>query len=132
MDLMFEKASRVKLRFTTGKGLLAVEDLWSLSLTSLSTIAKAIAKALKEEEEDFLLPVNTSNNSDVQLQKLRLELLKHIITTKLEEQEAAKTKVERDAQIAQIKDLMAQKQIESMSSMSMEELSQALKTLSNS
>ena len=31
---MFQKASRLKLRFDSPKGLLSVEDLWDLPLTS--------------------------------------------------------------------------------------------------
>jgi hypothetical protein len=33
-DVLFQKATRAKLRFETPKGLLSVEDLWDLPLTS--------------------------------------------------------------------------------------------------
>ena len=41
---MFEKASRLKLRFKTQNGIIAVDDLWDLTLDSLNTLAKALNK----------------------------------------------------------------------------------------
>ena len=43
----FEKASKLKLRFSTNRGELSIEDLWDLSLESLDQIAVAIDKALE-------------------------------------------------------------------------------------
>jgi len=54
---MFAFATKKKIRFETSKGLLSVEDLWDLPLTSdngrpnLDDIAKGIYKAMKEGEE---------------------------------------------------------------------------------
>ena len=46
---IFEKASRLQLRFASTKGSLSVEDLWGLSLESLDTLAKAVNKQIKAE-----------------------------------------------------------------------------------
>ena len=44
---MFEKASRIKLRYSTNRGVLSVEDLWDLSLEQLDPIAINLSKRLK-------------------------------------------------------------------------------------
>ena len=41
---LFEKASKMKLRFSTTKGVLSTEDLWDLSLESLDRIAKNLKR----------------------------------------------------------------------------------------
>lgn len=38
---MFDKVTRLKLRFESNKGLLSVEQVWDLSLTALNEMAKA-------------------------------------------------------------------------------------------
>ena len=61
---MFEQASRLKLRFTTARGSLSVEDLWDLPLTSttgkpnLDDIAKSLNRELRatSEETSFVEP----------------------------------------------------------------------------
>ena len=52
---MFEKASRMKLRFNTQRGVLSVEDLWDLPLIQLDNIAKHIIDVKLQEQEDRLL-----------------------------------------------------------------------------
>lgn len=48
--IMFEKASRMKLRFNTQRGVLSVEDLWDLPLIQLDNIAIALNKKLQESK----------------------------------------------------------------------------------
>lgn len=93
---MFEKATRAKLRFSSPRGDLSVEDLWDLPLTSktnidLDSLAKRVNRNLKEtSEESFVTPVKASNTRD----DLRMEILKHIISVKIADRDA---KTERDA-----------------------------------
>ena len=49
---MFEKASRMKLRFNTQRGVLSVEDLWDLPLIQLDNIAIALNKKLQESKTE--------------------------------------------------------------------------------
>ena len=85
----FERATRLKLRFQTNAGLLAVEDIWDLPLTSqrgasLDELAKGLRRKLKEtEEESFVVKTNAVNN---ELQ-LAFDIVNHVIDIKLAEKE---------------------------------------------
>ena len=51
---MYKKASIKKLRFTTTKGNLSVEQLWGLTMTELKTLIKSLHKLIKKETDDDL------------------------------------------------------------------------------
>ena len=77
---MFEKAARLKLRFSTDRGQLSVEDLWDLPLSgnglNLDKITMALSRQLKEEStESFVLKASRSTD----MLQLRFDLAKHII-----------------------------------------------------
>lgn len=122
----FLKASRLKLRFSSGKGLLSVEDLWDLSLESLDTIAKAVNKQLKAESEESFIGKKTTKNSELALQ---LEILKEVIQVKLEEKEAKTKRAERNAQLAQLRELAASKSNEALAGKSLEEINKMIAEL---
>jgi hypothetical protein len=94
MSELFEKASRLKLRFSTDKGSLTVEDLWDLQLTStkgalnLDDLARALHKQVKEtaDELSFVKPVESAGN---EVLALKFEIVKHVITVKVGERDAA-------------------------------------------
>lgn len=122
---MFEKASRLKLRFDTSKGSLTVEDLWDLPLTSarnganLNDIAKGLNKACKDAgEEDF---VNNTTKTDAVLQ-LKFDIVKHVISVRLAENEAARMESARKEKKARLLELIARKQDKQLEDMSLENL----------
>ena len=121
---MFEKSSRLALRFASPQGSLSTEDLWNLPLTSakgasLDNIAKALNRQIKEADTESFV-VKTSK-ADAELQ-LRFDIVKHIIEVKLAENETAKTAAVRRAQKEKLLELKAKKQDEKLSSASEEEL----------
>lgn len=130
---MFEKSTRLKLRFASPQGMLSVEDLWDLPLTStranqanLNNIAKDVSRQLKAEgEEDF---VNPKSGADETLQ-LKLEIVKHIIQVRQAENAAAQLTADRKAQKARILELMQRKQDQALEGKSLEELEGMLATL---
>ena len=126
MNELFEKASRIKLRFSTNKGVLSTEDLWDLSLTSLDTLFKGLNKQLKEAGEESLL--GTKTKADTEL-ALRVDLIKYVVVTKLTEQEVSKLDIERKAKKAKLMELIAQKQDENLSAKSIEELQAELNSI---
>lgn len=125
---MFETASRKKLRFQTNRGELSTEELWDLSVTSLDTVAKAVNRELKASEEESFIPTARTSRANSVLQ-LKLEILKHVITVKVEEAAKAKDRSERQAKAARLKDLIAQKADENLAAKSLDELSQMVQEL---
>ena len=108
---IFEKASRLGLRFESPKGQLGVEDLWNLPLTSrnsanLDDIAKYLNKKVNTDEVSF---VKESTADEVT--KLKFDLVKHIIEVRLKEnsekvkaQETAERRAKILSQIAKLED----------------------------
>jgi len=126
---IFENAVRRKLRFQTTKGSLSVEDLFDLNLTSLDNLAKGINKSLKEtEEESFIPSATTANRGNVEL-RLKLDILKSVIGTQVEEQNAAKARADKRAQIERLKALAANKQDEALNAKSLEDIQKMLADL---
>ena len=79
MEKLFIKALKKGFRFNY-KGLLTVEDLWSLSLEQLDEIYKDINKKIKASSEESFL-----NKSDKIVNELndKLEIVKYIMEDKL-------------------------------------------------
>jgi hypothetical protein len=124
MEQIFEKAGRAKLRYESGKGLLSTEDLWDIPLTTLDKMAIAAQKQLKEDGETTSFLVNrTKANSEL---ALRFEVLKHVITTRVAEADAAKARTASREQLAVLKELKAAKKLEGLKAMSEEELNKMI------
>jgi hypothetical protein len=128
---MFEQAARLKVRYSTAKGQLTVEDLWDLPLTSttgkanLNDIAKGLNRELKNaDDEDF---VNRATSTNTEL-ALKFDIVKHIISVRLAENEANSQAAERRVKKARLLELIAQKQDHELATKSLDEL----QTLANS
>lgn len=123
---MFDKATRLKLRFESNKGLLSVEQVWDLSLNALNEMAKSLSrqvKAAETDEEDF---IGTKSNVDSELQ-LRFDVVKHIIGVKLKERDDSRDAAERKANNQVILELIQRKKQQELESKSVEELEALLK-----
>lgn len=116
---MFEKASRMKLRFVCGKGDVSVEELWDLNLTTLDNIAKSVKREMVGEEEESFIPNKNKKQSN---NSLRLDILKHIIATKVDEDNKKSDRAKRLAELAQLKELAAAKQNEKLASQSLDDI----------
>lgn len=128
---LFKKAAQRKLRFKGINGLINVEDLYDLPLTSsgrnsLDNLAKAVNKILKEAEEESFVTTPSRVDSD---NVLRLDILKEIIADKVSENEKARTAIEKKQQKQTLLALLANKQAEEQSAMSKEEIEKQLKEL---
>jgi hypothetical protein len=127
---IFEQATRAKLRFTTPNGMLGIEDLWDLPLTSrranLDDIARYLDAELKSSAAvSFVKEVSETNAAT----KLAFDVVLHIINVKLAEQKAASLAADNREKKQRIMAIIEQKQAEALSASSIEDLQQMLNTL---
>lgn len=123
---MFEKALKQKLRFDTSKGQVSTEDLWDLSLTKLDEIAKAVNRQIKDSQEESFIETKTKKSTE---DELKLEVLKFVIADKIASRDASKARAEKQAKIAQLKQLMVAKQNEALANSSTEDIARMLQEL---
>jgi len=130
---MFEKAVRMKLRFGSPQGALSAEDLWDLPLTStranqanLNNVAKEINAQLKAAgEEDFVNPKPSTEN----ILQLKLEIVKHVIKVRQDENEEVRAATAKREQKARILEIIAQKQDKELEGKSLDELKEMVAAL---
>ena len=129
---MFEKALRKQYRYPTTVGQVTTEDLWKLPLTSragkpcLDDTAKTINRELKDKEEESFVTASASGNPELQE---KLDIVKHVIHTKLEERQAAKVALERKAQKEKIMEIIATKKDQELQDKDVNELEAMLASL---
>ncbi len=122
---LFIKASRKKIRFSY-KGLATTEDLWDLPVTELDGIYKSLNAKAKLVKEESLLETKTDGDEELMLQ---IEIIKYIVSVKLEEKKEAEKAKERKEQKQKIMSILASKQDEALQGKSVEELQKMLEEL---
>lgn len=122
---MFEKASRLKLRFDY-KGLVSVEDLWDVPMTGLNKVFQKLNTELKSSQEESLL--ETKNREDTVLE-LKIAIIRHVADVRLAEKEVRKNAAERKAKKERLLEIIAKKQDESLEQMSIEDLTKLVNDL---
>ena len=125
MNNIFEFAVRNKLRFPY-KGLITVEDLFDLSLTNLDSIYKTLNKQVKQSEEESLLSTKASVDTELEVQ---IAIVKHIVSVKLAEKEAAERASAKKAQKQKIMSIIATKENEALQNSSIDDLKKMLDEL---
>lgn len=122
---LFEIATRNRYRFNY-KGVMTVEDLWSLGVKDLDAIFKTLNRQKKADDEDSLLA--TKSAADTELTN-KIELVKYIVSVKLAEAEDRKNAAEKKEQRDKILAIMAKKQDAKLENMDMPELEAELAKL---
>lgn len=129
---MFEKATRLKLRFGTEAMIgLNCEDLWDIPLmgnqgNDLESIAKALHNEIKTDEEVSFVKVK---NSVDKVLSLKFDIVKHIIDVRLAELEAKENEVDTKAKRLQLLAIKAEKQKTELLGKSVEEIDKLLAEL---
>lgn len=122
---IFEYATREKIRFPF-RGQCSVEDLWDLSVTQLDLIYKDLNSQLKAASEESLLRVKNIANKELEV---KVEIVKYIVKTKLEENNAKIKEKEKKEQKQKILEILASKKDETLQNKTQEELQAMLKEL---
>lgn len=114
---LFETASRLKLRFETPSGLLTVEDLWDLPLTSttgrrtsLDAIAVALHKSTRDAADTVSFVTPEAPSLIAEMEQLRFDIVRHVIKVRVAEYEALRQAGERKARKQRLLELIAQKE----------------------
>jgi hypothetical protein len=123
MEKMFEKGIRAKLRFNF-RGMLSIEDLYDLNVKSLDAIYKDLNSTYKTQKEESLLDVK---NKEDEILALKIEIIKYIVKTKLEEQEAREKAQENAAQRQKILKVISEKKDKELYDMPIEDLEKMVK-----
>jgi len=112
-NAMYDIALRNKIRFASVKGLLTLEQLWDVPLRSrdefdLDTVAKGVNRALKAMSEESF--VATRRSLKQTFAETALELVKHVIAIKLDEEEKAGKRADRIKEREKLLDALEKKQ----------------------
>ena len=121
---MFEKSTLYKFRFKAENGIITVEDLWDLPLTQLDTIAKNLRKELRDVEDSFIDEKVKPNNVEE-----RFDIVKYIISKKLEMKASAIEHKEKLTRKQKIMDAIETRHRHDLQTKSIEELMSELKEL---
>ena len=123
---MFEKASRMKLRFNTNKGIVSTEDLWDFSLIQLNEVAISLFKEVESGKEKSFISKKTEVNEKLEL---AFDVVRYIINVKLVDKEvatkAANNKIEKDKLLA----ILSDKEDESLRDLNVKDLKKMIKKL---
>ena len=128
---IFEQASRFQFRFESIRGLLNIEQLWSVPLSSkdgfdLDCIAKTINGKLKEAAEESFVKVRSTSSTT---NETRLEIVKHVIAAKLEELEANQNKIAKRQEREKLLELLDKKNNAKLEELSADDIKKRLAEL---
>lgn len=122
---LFEIATRNRYRFNY-KGVMTVEDLWSLRVEDLDAIFKMLNRQKKTADEDSLLATKSAEDQDL---ANKIDIVRYIVSVKLAEAaervSAAEKKVQRD----KIMEIVAKKKDKALEDMGIEDLMKKLEEL---
>ena len=121
---MYKEAAKQKLRFSTNKGSLSVEQLWTLSLTDLDTLAVSLEEAHANSKGKSFLDKRTTKDKGL---KLQFDIVLDILNTKSEEAEALRDAKEVKEHNQKILALISEKKDDELKVKSVKELEKLLK-----
>jgi len=115
---IFERASRLKLRFASVRGNLSVEDLWDLSEKQLNSIYTNLAAESRNSEIESLIEPSPEDAA----MSLRKDIVRHVFSTKKAEREARAAKAQVREEFQHLLELRARKADEALEGLDLETL----------
>lgn len=114
MSDIFEKASRLKLRFCLPGKVVSVEDLWDIDPMILDVHAGSLHEALKSHERFSILRPKKEDTAN----RLRLDIVTYVIETRMKEEqdrETALLKQQEDQKLLEILESRKDQRLEKLS-----------------
>ncbi len=125
---IFEKASRLKLRFEVEKGNVNTEDLWDMPLLpTLDNIAKDLNQQCEQSVAESFVMQN--EKSDDTLEFLKFSIVKYIIRIKLQEKAMAEDEAAKKIKKEKILSILAKKEDIALEENSIDDLRKMLDDL---
>lgn len=122
---LFEIATRNRYRFNY-KGVMTVEDLWSLRVEDLDAIFKMLNRQKKTADEDSLLATKSAEDQDL---ANKIDIVKYIVSVKLAEAAERVSAAEKKAQRDKIMEIVAKKKDKALEDMGIDDLMKKLEEL---
>lgn len=122
---LFEIATRNRYRFNY-KGVMTVEDLWSLRVEDLDAIFKMLNRQKKTADEDSLLATKSAEDQDL---ANKIDIVRYIVSVKLAEAAKRVSAAEKKAQRDKIMEIVAKKKDKALEDMGIEDLMKKLEEL---
>lgn len=122
---LFEIATRNRYRFNY-KGIMTVEDLWSLRVEDLDAIFKMLNRQKKTADEDSLLATKSAEDQDL---ANKIDIVRYIVSVKLAEAAERVSAAEKKAQRDKIMEIVAKKKDKALEDMGIEDLMKKLEEL---
>lgn len=122
---LFEIATRNRYRFNY-KGVMTVEDLWSLRVEDLDAIFKMLNRQKKTVDEDSLLATKSAEDQDL---ANKIDIVRYIVSVKLAEAADRVSAAEKKAQRDKILEIVAKKKDKALEDMGIEDLMKKLEEL---
>lgn len=124
--MIFERASRLNLRFRADIGVLSVEDLWELSLEQLDHLYGGLCQDLADFSANTLLK---KANPDEEIVRLRIDIIKHIVKTLQKEAKERTTALENSQEKAKILNIIEAKKEDELKEKSITDLKKMARKL---
>ena len=122
---LFEIATRNRYRFNY-KGVMTVEDLWSLRVEDLDAIFKMLNRQKKTADEDSLLATKSAEDQDL---ANKIDIVRYIVSVKMAEAAERVSAAEKKAQRDKIMEIVAKKKDKALEDIGIEDLMKKLEEL---
>lgn len=122
---LFEIATRNRYRFNY-KGVMTVEDLWSLRVEDLDAIFKMLNRQKKTADEDSLLATKSAEDQDL---ANKIDIVRYIVSVKLAEAAERVSAAEKKEQRDKIMEIVAKKKDKALEDMGIDDLMKKLEEL---